>query len=128
MTSSRQWKAGDAEPHVLVVEGKNYLAKYDTDAVDILDASYAGHGWENFMRRVCDAVGIPSANPQVILEILEDRAKVRPIVLYVGNAAALAKDCGEELVRFIAFWEEFTLTGRPRADPMFLVLQMPTPA
>jgi hypothetical protein len=123
---SRQWKSSSEEPHILIVAGRSQLtSSYNTDCVDVLEASYPGLGWNKFMQRACEAIHIPLSNEQVLLEVIFDRSIVRPVALYVGNAAALVRDHGEELVRFMIRWEEFALFSPHHASPMFLALQMP---
>lgn len=88
----------------------------------IVDASYAGGGWDEFTRRTGDAMRLRGASMQIVMEHVSKLAEEAPIAVYVGNASQLADDCGEELVRYITFWLSFNF----RPLPMYLLLQMPS--
>jgi hypothetical protein len=125
----RRWAHAVGEPHVVIVEGRAQLAAdYDVAGADVIDTAYAGGGWDAFAARACAALKLPQRSMQVFTEAVFDRADEKPIVIYVGNAGALARDCGVELVSYLAFFEGFAQFVEGPAQPMFLALQMPADA
>jgi hypothetical protein len=123
---ARNWIGTGCEPRVVVVQGRKHLeGAYNTSACKIIEAPYTGGSWEKFLHRVGDTLSIGNRSEQVIVEIIQERASAKPIIVYLPNAVSLARQCGEELVRFIAFWEEFVLYGARGPGRMLLALQFP---
>jgi hypothetical protein len=118
----RNWRGGD-EPHVLIAGNSRLEGSYNVADADVIEVPYSGGGWDKFMHRAGDALSLGNCSEVVFIEVAQERSASRPIVIYVGNASALARDCGEELVQFIAQWEEHALGP---ARPMYLVLQFPS--
>lgn len=111
----------DPGPRVVVVPGRAHLEKdYDLSIGEFVDASYAGGGWGKFEAKLSTALACgPHSRALVLVEVVEDRARETPVVVYVGNAGGLAADCGAELLKFIGLWE----TMAHRSTHMYLVLQ-----
>jgi hypothetical protein len=122
---AREW-SGTAEPHVVIVRGRAALeARYNTSDADVIEIPYSGGSWNNFLHRVGDTLSVGKCGEQVFIEIVCERARKTPIIVYIPNAVSLVKECGDELVRFIAFWEEYALYSADGPERILLALQFP---
>lgn len=123
---ARSWIGAGCEPHFVVVRGRGHLdAGYNTSESQVVEIAYTGGGWSKFLHVAGDTLGIGKCSEQVLTEVICERALSTPLVVYVPNAGSLAKECGDELVRFIAFWESFVMYGASAPYPMLLALQFP---
>ena len=122
---ARKW-LGVTEPQVVIVRSRAALETgYNASDSDVIEVPYAGGSWRKFLHKAGDTLSIGSCNEQVFIEVVSDRSRKRPVIVYVPNAAALAKECSDELVRFIAFWEAYAMNVADGPDRILLALQFP---
>ena len=115
-----------AEPHIVIVPGRKALGtQFNVDGAEIIEIPYPGGGWDKFVTKACNTLGILRGTMQLLTEHVFERSLKTPHVIFITNAKALLVDCPEELLRYVLFWERFSFDRRDSACPMFLALQMP---
>ncbi|MBC6980702.1 hypothetical protein H8B08_02945 [Caulobacter sp. 17J80-11] len=101
----------------------DFDAAYTVDGARVVETEYRFGGLDGLIATVHKALSGKSGHVQALLEDAEDASRETPLVVYVRNGDAAAREFGAELVDFMCFWESYAFTSDAPA-PMFLVLEL----